>query len=48
LPAPLKANVVAVPLPRNSPLLQTKSSISIPPPPPPPGFQGIFPPRRNV
>lgn len=41
LPAPLKANVVAVPLPRNSPLLQTKSSISIPPPPP--GFGGTPP-----
>lgn len=46
---PLNANGVAVPPPRNSPLIESrpnKSSISIPPPPPPPGFQGIFPPLR--
>jgi hypothetical protein len=45
---PLKATVFAVPLPRNSPLLESrpnKLSSTNPPSPPPPGFQGIFPPR---
>jgi hypothetical protein len=45
---PPKAQVVAVPLPRNSPLLESrfnKLSSTIPTTTPPPGFQGIFPPR---